>query len=59
VVVFAPDGKTLAVGGWSADVHFWDPATGQLLGKFDEPSPACLALAYSPDGSILATTRRM
>ena len=55
-VAFSPDGKTLAVSGWSADVHFWDPATGKLLGKFDEPSLACLALAYTPDGSMLATS---
>ncbi len=55
-VAFAPDGKTLAVGGWFGDVYFWDAATFKLLGKFDEPSLAILALSYSPDGSTLATT---
>ena len=34
-VAFAPDGKTLAIGGYSGDVYFWDPETGKLLGKFD------------------------
>ncbi len=55
-VAFAPDGKTLAVGGYVGDVFLWDTATGKLQKKLDDPSLAVLCLAYSPDGSILAAS---
>jgi WD40 repeat protein len=55
-VAFAPDGKTLAIGGRFGDVFLWDVATGKFKGKLDEPSLAVLCLAYSPDGSILAAS---
>jgi WD40 repeat protein len=55
-VAFAPDGKTLAVGGYVGDVFLWDVATGKFKGKLDEPSLAVLCLAYSPDGSIIAAS---
>jgi WD40 repeat protein len=55
-VAFAPDGKTLAIGGRFGDVFLWDVASGKFKGKLDEPSLAVLCLAYSPDGSILAAS---
>jgi WD40 repeat protein len=52
-VAFAPDGKTLAVGGYLGHVFFYDPSNGKLKGTFDEPALASPRLAYTPDGSVL------
>jgi WD40 repeat protein len=30
VVVFPPDGKTLATGSWDQTVLLWDAATGRI-----------------------------
>lgn len=53
-VAFAPDGKTLAAAGYSADVYLWDTSTHKLIRKLDDPSLNLPGLSYSPDGSILA-----
>ena len=68
-VVFSPDGKTVAAASpmqeWEnkdkkfvvqrrSDILLWDVATGKIRDKqrVDEP---VMALAFSPDGKILAT----
>lgn len=50
--VFAPDGRTLAVG-CSSGVKFFDVASGTMQGSLDMPA-GVYATAYSPDGRNLA-----
>lgn len=52
---FAPDGLTAATGGFDLTVRIWEVATGQQLARLDSFRASPGALAFSPDGSILAT----
>jgi WD40 repeat protein len=49
---FSPDGKTLVSGAYDATMKFWDLATGEPKATFRDGASA---IAFSPDGSILAT----
>jgi WD40 repeat protein len=51
--VFSPDGKYLAVVGWSLSA--WETATGKLLFQSATRSDTTGLLAYSPDGKTLYT----
>jgi len=50
---YRPDGKRLAVGSWDGTVHIWEATTGRLL-RVLESQNAAVALAWSPDGRVLA-----
>ena len=53
----SPDGKTVAYSD-NTGTHVWDVATGKrtatLRGKPGKGEPGALALAYRPDGKVLA-----
>jgi WD40 repeat protein len=52
-LAFHPDGKTLAVGGYH-EITLWDAATGKLVQRIGNVAQQTHALAYSPDGALLA-----
>jgi RNA polymerase sigma factor (sigma-70 family) len=56
-LAFAPDCKSLAIGGWDSKLVLWDAATGRRLRTIQpEGAPACVdAVAFSPDGRLIAT----
>ncbi len=58
-VVFSPDGKWLATGGYGTTVRLWRVDDGQLVRTFDAgPVSGGLTLAFSPDGQLLAVGNR-
>jgi WD40 repeat protein len=58
-LAFLPDGKTLFAGGdngWGEGaVHFLDVTTGQEVRRFDGHDTRVEAVAFSPDGRLVAT----
>jgi WD40 repeat protein len=55
-VVFAPDGRTLAIAGSEGNrVQFWETATGQMRQELAEHTGHLRAIAFSPDGRLFAT----
>jgi WD40 repeat protein len=65
-VAFSPDGKTLAVGGGlpaddierhakSTELKLWDVTTGKEIGALEGCSDPVHAVAFSPDGKLLAS----
>jgi hypothetical protein len=54
-VAFCPTGKVLASGGDDNNVVLWEAATGKELHKLQGPKDGIGALAFSPDGRVLAS----
>jgi WD40 repeat protein len=54
-VAFAPDGKTVASGGWDDTVRLWDVQTGKELRKLDAHKAMVGRVVFSADGRILAS----
>ncbi len=54
---FSPDGRTLAVGGYTAhdEIRLFDLASGEVLGVLKGHTNVILALAFSPDRRYLAS----
>jgi dipeptidyl aminopeptidase/acylaminoacyl peptidase len=52
---FAPDGHTLASGGFDHVLHLWEVATGKECREYSGHSNHIWALAFSPDGRTIAT----
>jgi WD40 repeat protein len=58
-VVFSPDGKWLATGGYGTTVRLWRVEDGQLTRTFDAgPTTGGLTPEFSPDGRLLAIGNR-
>src|SRR5262249_7969120 len=57
----SPDGKTVAAAyrGKAAHVKLWDLATGKERASLKGPVSAFGALAFSPDGQVLAVAGRV
>ena len=54
-LAYAPDGNTLAIGCESGDVLLWDTNTKSVRATLKGLKAPAVALAFSPDGTILAT----
>lgn len=54
-IVFSPDGKLLASGGYDRLIKLWDVAAGKEVRALKDHSDAVYALAFSPDGKLLAS----
>jgi serine/threonine protein kinase len=63
-LAFSPDDKTLVTASSEAlrldadfisELHFWNVANGELQRSIVEHSEGMLAVAFSPDGQLLAT----
>jgi WD40 repeat protein len=58
-VVFSPNGKLLATGGYGTMVRLWRVEDGQLIRTFDAgPVEGGLTPEFSPDGRLLAIGNR-
>jgi len=57
-VVFSPDGRLLASGGWGRPVRIRDALAGGLVRELKSAGPSIYDLAFSPDGALIATGGR-
>jgi WD40 repeat protein len=54
-LTFSPDGKELAVFHSDGYIYLFDPATGSLAGRQAYLNGVLNAVAFSPDGAVLAS----
>jgi WD40 repeat protein len=55
-VALSPDGRLLAVGGFSNDVRIWDVPTETLLHELYVGGAGAFSLEFTPDGRVLAVS---
>jgi WD40 repeat protein len=58
-LAFSPDGKLLATGDYSHDLHLWDAATGERVGEPLRQRDIVLSLAFDPDGRTMVAGTAM
>ena len=54
-LAFAPDGTTLATGGYDHVLRLWDVETGRLRGELHGHVDRIESIAFAPDGRSLAS----
>jgi WD40 repeat protein len=54
-VAYSPDGKTLATASEDKTIRFWNPATGKQIRKITTRDEKFAALAFAPNGRVLAS----
>ena len=54
-LAFNRQGTLLAQGGGNGVVHLWDPESGKPAGEFASRGSAVNDVAFSPDGTVLAS----
>jgi WD40 repeat protein len=54
-VVFAPDGKSMAIGNYDHTAKLLDTQSGKVLSVFEGHTQYVRAVAFSPNGKMLAT----
>ncbi len=54
-LVFAPDGRTLAIGDKTGVVHLWDVTAKKEIAYVKAHTEALSGLAFSPNGELLVT----
>src|SRR6516225_7746684 len=52
---YLPDGKALVSWGFWGNPRFWDAATGKELRRFEGHNSRIEAVAFSPDGKLVAS----
>src|SRR5262249_52991490 len=55
-VAFAPDGKSLALGGGMPAVRVHDSTTGRVVFELTIPDKRTTGIVYSPDGRLLVVS---
>lgn len=55
VVVFSPDGRTLATAGVNNTIKLWEVSTGKEIHTFKRHRDYVTSIAFSPDGQMLAS----
>jgi RNA polymerase sigma factor (sigma-70 family) len=56
-IALSPGGRTLAAGGRDGAIHLFDLRTGKTVQRLVGPPEEASALAFSPDGKLLASGR--
>ena len=57
-IVYSPDGKKLAVGGFEGSVRIWNAESGDLLAKYLGNQRFVHAIAINEDGKQVASGGR-
>ena len=55
VVVFSPDGNTIATGHWDSTIRLWDAMTGEHKQTLTGHTDGVLSISFSPDGKTIAS----